>query len=122
MNKRDLLQKRLSIAMKRESENALCRYLLDLNIEAKDAANTPIKVRSLLKYLKEEHKRWLPLNEDLIDTHKSTMVMAMHNHLLLFRKKVEDLEELMEMQAERKDILDVSTEDQVSASCSCEES
>ena len=58
MNKRGMLQMRLTMMMKRESENALCRYLLDLDIEAKDAANTPIKVRSLLKYLKEEHARW----------------------------------------------------------------
>ena len=83
----------------------------------------------LLKYLKEEHARWQPLSEELMKTNRSTMVKAMYMHLIRFRKKTEDLEALMKAQDTRKDILtdekdilDVSAEFQVSASCSSEES
>ena len=38
--KHAILQVSLDIVMRREGENALCRYLLDHNITAKDAADT----------------------------------------------------------------------------------
>ena len=86
-------------------------------------------MHSLLKYLKEEHARWQPLSEELMNTNRSTLVKAMYAHLNRFRKKTEDLKALMKAQNTRKDILtdekdilDVSTEFQDSASCSCEKS
>ena len=129
MSKRDILQTRLTTLMKREVENALCRFLLDLDFKASDAIDINLKMYNLLKYLKGEHARWQPLDEDQMNTNKSKTVKAMRLHLIHFRKKVEDLEVLMEMQADRKDtltdekdILDVSAEFQDSARCSCEDS
>ena len=121
-SKDGILQTRLTHAMKRESENALARYYLDRNVEAKDATDMELTMRSLLKYLKEEHARWQPLGEAHMNTASSTMVRAMRAHLFAFRKKVEDLEELMEAQADRKDSHDVRAEVQGATSCSCEES
>ena len=86
-------------------------------------------MHSLIKYLKEEHARWQPLSEELMDTNRSTLVKAMYMHLIRFRKRTEDLEALRKAQDTRKDTLtdekdslDVSAEFQDSARCSCEDS
>lgn len=81
----------LTFMMKRDVENAVASYLVDRDIKAHDAKKTQIRLRSLLKFLQMENRRWHDMKKDDMTTYQSKFMKAVQQFIAALKKKTDQL-------------------------------
>ena len=111
--------------LKRDVENGFACWANAKDIDAATIKNVPVRIRDLLKYLKQQHTRWNVLSKDDMNTTNSKFMKALHFHLYSIKRKPEFLRELIEANKDRKDlnhVSDVTTETEEEDSSPSEDS
>ena len=107
----DWLDERPTLLMKREIENAFSRWMLDNNIGASEARTADVTLEVLHKYLKQENSRWSTIRNTQLNTGKSHMCKNLWAHLHNRRKEKQTMKDLLEFNAHRTDLIDLSAFD-----------
>ena len=99
---------KLTVLLKRDVENGFACWANAKNIDTASIRNVAVRIRDLLKYLKQQHTRWNVLTKDDMNTTNSKFMKALHAHLYSIKRKPDFLRELMDANKDRKDLNDVS--------------
>ena len=99
---------KLTDMMKRDVENAIGCWLIAKDIDPATNKNIDIRLRRLLKYLKQQNTRWNCLTKEDMITSNSKFMKSLNGFLYTLKRKPDFLCDLKVENKDKKDLNDVS--------------
>ena len=110
LNTPEFLKGRATMGMKREFENAVTRNFMERRVKPAKAKNTTFNLQDLLPFLQAEHVRWHHVKRVHMHKETSRALRELQTHMNSKKRNLEQVKDLMELNAERPELLDVPEE------------
>jgi len=95
------------MGMKREFENAVTRNFMERRVKPAKAKNTTFNLQDLLPFLQMEHVRWHHVKRGHMQKEMSRALRELVTHMNSKKRNLEQVKDLMELNADRPELLDV---------------
>jgi hypothetical protein len=107
LNTPEFLKGRATMGMKREFENAVTRNLMERRVKPAKAKTATFNLQDLLPFLQEEHVRWHHVKRGHMQKETSRALRELVTHMNSKKRNLEQVKDLMELNADRPELLDV---------------